>query len=266
MHRSTTTTTSTPSTIPTTSMSSAGIESEGAGVKSCSVRRGWRETLGTCCCNALTDFHELRRTLRVAGVVLGSAVVLSRVLFPHRNKFLHSKMTKVWLIIPPVSCSLENSGERWLCGKCSPELLAVISNRHIQNHVAYTDNIPPPHQLCHSSSIGTLNSRQSCPRDSNFSTRVCSAMKGTDLSPFILYTLDLSPVDLLHHRPGSQLKPLARSNLGKTKRVASLIENCSSFFSPRGCYCLASPLVPSALHLCCSTSGSVENTENCGAC
>lgn len=56
-------------------------------------------------------------------------------------------------------------------------------------------------------------------------------MKGADLSPFSLYTLDLSPVDLLHHRPGSQLKPLASSNLGKTKRVASLIENCISFFT-----------------------------------
>lgn len=76
--------------------------------------RAWRVAMSggklrTCCCNALTDFHELRRTLCVARVVLGSAVVLSRVLFPHRNKFLHPKMTKVWLITASVSCSLESS-------------------------------------------------------------------------------------------------------------------------------------------------------------
>lgn len=84
------------------------------------------------------------------------------------------------------------------------------------------------------------------------------ALKGADLPPFHLYTLDPSSVDLLHHRPSSQLKPFARSNLRKTKLVASLIENVPQLLCGSrhvASFCLVSSLVPSALRLCCLLLG-----------
>lgn len=57
------------------------------------------------------------------------------------------------------------------------------------------------------------------------------SMCSFDLSLFSFYVSDPSPVDLLRHRPSSQLNLFASGNLRKTKCAASLIEKCISFYT-----------------------------------